>query len=119
MAQAPVCHIPGTNTIQQPPPNPIPAIPVATDLASALAAINIIRQILAQPKKNNGTFAQNAQTKQSTSNKGRWSEAKRTTERVRIENPTDPSQFVEIDRINNLTMQDAQTGDQWTWNRGK
>jgi hypothetical protein len=49
----------------------------------------------------------------------RWKESKRTTEVVRVFNPNDHSQFVDVERINQLTMTDGVTGESWSWSREK
>ena len=113
---APVCHDSRDQVITQPAPKKLPAIPAATDLASALAAIAALKTIvegLTQPViiNNFGGGGGGASAPQ------RWSQDKRVTETVKVTNPADPSQFVEIQRIKSLTMKDGRTGETWVWNR--
>jgi hypothetical protein len=115
---APVCHDSRDQVITQPAPKKLPAIPVATDLASALAAIaaltTIVRSLTQPPVQNNyGGVGGGGEP----SKPQRWTQDKRVTETVKITNPDDPSQFVEIQRIKSLTMKDGQTGETWVWNR--
>src|SRR5665647_1321109 len=110
---APVCHVSNDQVITQPSPKQ-PAIPNATDLPSALVAIAALKKIVEEltqppPQNNSGGVT--------SSKPARWEQLKRTTETVKVTNPTDPSQFVEIERIKNLTMKDTKTGEQWDWNR--
>lgn len=113
---APVCHVSKDQVITQPAPKNLPAIPHATDLTSALAAIAalkiIVERITQPPIDNGGTTLKSTPAKQP-----RWVQDTRTTEKVKIVNPTDPSQFVEIERIKKLTMKDGITGDTWSWSR--
>jgi hypothetical protein len=116
---APVCHDSRDQVIIQPPPKQHPAIPVATDLKSALAAISVLKQIvenLTQPHIDNGGGGQTINTTPPVK-QPRWTQATRTTEKVKITNPDDPSQYVEIERIKSLSMKDGITGDSWQWNR--
>jgi hypothetical protein len=116
---APVCHVSKDQVIVQPSPKQQPAIPHANDLASALAAIAALKKIvegwtLPHPDNNEGGISG---FKTNPSKQSRWTQANRTVERVKIFNPSDSSQFVEIDRINSLTMVDKVTGETWVWNR--
>ncbi len=49
--------------------------------------------------------------------KGRWTEISRQTATVRVTNPNDNTQYVDVLRINQLVFQDSVTGEVWTWNR--
>ncbi len=46
-------------------------------------------------------------------------EVKRTTETIRVRNPQDSEQYVDIERINTLDMKNKTTGDTWVWKREK
>lgn len=118
---APVCHIPPEDVnIPQPTSPGLPGIPVATDLASALRAINAIRQTLqimnSQQNNDNGFGRRPEQGK-----KSQWSEESRVTSKVKIYQNNDPStgNFVEVEQINKLVMADKNTGQKWTWNRDR
>jgi len=117
---APVCHVPPENAnIPQPGTRTLPGIPQAHDLPSALAALGAIRHILQiitnQQTDDNGTQINNFQTKPDKSTT--WVEDSRKTETVKVYNPDDRSQFIEVERINQLVMKDKNTGNKWTWNR--
>ena len=95
---APVCPI---TRSQVPPAQPgirVPAIPPATDIPSAIAAINRIITII-----------------NDTTPHIKWIEAERVTARVRIFNPDDDNQWVDVIRIMKLIMEDQDTGDLWVW----
>lgn len=118
-AVPPVCHIPPATSVDQPGPVAIPAIPPATpNLASLVATVNAMRQVIIfitgqqGPAGPQGAAGGGAKTKPV-----RWTEESRSTEKVKIYNPDDNTQFVEIERINKLTMQDGVTGESWTWSR--
>lgn len=116
---APVCHIPPVPPpTTQPTGNRLPSIPAATDLASALRAISAMRQAIQQLSnqitQDNGVI-NGFRTKQ---NQGAtWTEDRRVTENVRITNPEDDSQYIDVERINMLRMKNKDTGQTWTWNR--
>jgi hypothetical protein len=46
-----------------------------------------------------------------------FTEVGRDTEKVRVTNPNDDSQYVDIERINRLTMRNNNTGELWVWYR--
>lgn len=130
MANAPICHVPVPTPIDQPDGIQNPSIPIATDLASALSAINAMRMILMRLANLQPRFDGSGQgpgghggriggpSKQNPNKKlGRWNEVNRTTEKVRVFNPQDKEQYVDVQRINSITMQDSITGEQWLWKR--
>lgn len=112
---------------------PVPAL--ATDLPSVIRAINQLTQmILAMlriPVNNvyppqtgglglglRGPPAGGAGASDSSGGKPpklRWQEVSRTTERVRIHNPDDSSQYVDIDRISQVVFGNT-VGTILTWN---
>lgn len=115
---APICHIPPP---EQPPNSTapsLPSIPLATDLKSALMALNAIRQILNTiTSSSKPLVTNNVTTKNPDKNGSTWVEISRVNETVKVTNPNDDSQYVEVQRINKLVMQDQKTGQKWTWNR--
>jgi len=123
MANAPQCFISVNETINQPPGVLLPSIPQATDLASALSAIqamtdmlNLLTGQIVNTRGQPGRQGQAGQPGKNNQNKvGRFTEIKRVTENVTVTNPQDSSQFVEVERINALTMRDNITGETWTW----
>lgn len=117
MGQAPVCHVSVDQVINQPASTPMPSIPPATDLSSALQAIAALTQLVNQLS---GRFPSNSGNNKNSKQKvGRFQELKplRTVEKKRIFNPQDKEQFVDVERINRLVFQDTVTGEQWTWTR--
>lgn len=115
MSSAPaVCHIPPVTNTNQPNPTPLPSIPPAQpNLASLTATVNALRdafQIYTGQQGQRG-----ADGKQSPS--GSWSQANVVTETVRIYNPDDKSQYVDVERINSLTWNNAATKQTITFKR--
>ena len=94
---APVCPVSRFDTPAAQPGVGVPSIPLANDLPSAINAVN---QLVTRS---------NAQAKI------RWLEKYRITQIVRIENPNDSSQWVDVLQIVKLVMQDQITGDLWAW----
>jgi len=125
MANAPVCHASTDQVIEQPPPVQFPSVPRAVDLQSALAAINALTRIVMMlagqqpapwmqgPQGVRGAAGKNAPP----GKKPRWAEVNRVMKKVKIENPSDSAQFVEIERIERLVMRDSVTGQTWDWKR--
>ncbi len=121
---APVCSDSKDEVITQPTPNNSLPIPVANDMASLWAAINALRAAVMRltnrtggppPKQFTPQF-NGFTTKKTTS---RWSEVRpqRTTKVVRIKQKTNPNNYVDVEQIDGLVMQDQVTGDKWTWSR--
>jgi hypothetical protein len=124
VGKAPVCHIsPDQVIFDQPKPVKMPTIPPAVDLASALAAIRaltLLVQQLAGQQSVQGPQGLPGQPGQSSRTKvGRWNEipGSRVTQTVRVFNPQDKTQYVDVERINSLTLQDNVTGEDWVWRR--
>lgn len=125
--KAPVCHIAPPVPLGDPGPVNAEFIPEARDMASLIAAVNALRRIA---QRNSGGFggprpgtglplggSTGASTKEEKKKQGRWSEQTRKTEKVKITNPDDPSQFVEIERINQIIWKDNVSGETFVWNR--
>lgn len=125
MANAPVCNISVNEVINQPPGVKLPSIPQATDLPSALSAIqamtdmlNILVGNIPNTRGQPGRAGQAGQPGKNPKNSiGRFTEVSgsRVTEKVKVTNPQDSSQFVEVERINKVVMRDNVTGEQWIW----
>lgn len=121
----PICHIPPVELVTNQPTSPaIPSVPVAQpNLASLTAAVNTLRQVVLRisgqnnNNNNNGGQTNNFTSTQGANKKGRWAEASRVVETVRVFNPNDDTQYVDVQRINKLVMKDGVTGEQWVWNR--
>lgn len=122
MSKAPVCHVPPEDAnIPQPGVKTFPTIPVATDLTSALMAVNALRravQLLTNQIDNRST-TNNFNTKPDPNQKPQWNEVERVVEKEKIYQNNDPStgNFVEVERINRLVMQDKNSKQTWTWDR--
>jgi hypothetical protein len=96
---APVCPI---SRPQTPPAQrgiAVPFVPRAYDLASAIQAVNALAMTVNTAPEANV----------------RWKEKERVTQRVRITNPDDDSQWVDVIRITKLIMQDVVTDELWVW----
>lgn len=109
---APVCQVPAAQPETQPDPRQFPGIPLAYDLASALAAINAMRRIIQMLL--NQIAINNAAKKPKL---GNFTEVSRKTKVERIYNPDDNTQYVDVEHVTSVTMGDKATGQTWTWNR--
>lgn len=131
--QAPVCLV-------NPPTPKFPtkgaqfvSVPVATDLASAIAAVNAMRQnwaivqtqvgqnnTVTNPATNPGGGAGGSSSKKSNTDKksSNFIEVSRKTTKTKITDPNDPSVFVEVEQITGLTLKQKSTGETWTWTQG-
>lgn len=99
---APVCLLP--NQSQATPSMPgrlFPPIPAANDLPSAIQAINSIRRIL----------------NMLTGPRPQFVETGRVTQKVKVINPDDDTQFVIVERINQIAFKDSLTGATMVWKR--
>lgn len=126
---APVCNVNVPQPVVQPSPPALPAIPVATNLATAIQAINVMRQAINTMNNNippnnqnnqntniNGfTTKQNQQ--QNTPQKSSFVQVSVVKNTVRITNPDNPDQYVDVEQITGLTMQNPVTGQSWTWSQ--
>lgn len=101
-SSAPVCPITRSEVPPSPPGIKVPTVPRPTDLPSAIDAITKIIDIISEDAAPSI----------------RWLEKYRVTTIVRIENPTDSNQWVEVERIQALMMEDQITGDLWYWELG-
>lgn len=134
MADTPFCNV----SIATPPANPeaarLAAIPVATDLNSAIHAINmltaVIRQVIRPTKIDNGAkprptnVSRGGDSKKNKDKQGRWNEVTRSTKKVKVfmkdsSGQDDPDTFVEFERMDSLTMKDSVTSEQWIWRRDR
>jgi len=119
----PVCHIPPPFTPGNPQPLNMPGLPgPATDLVSAIALINSMRAVLAQMvdthQSGNNTGVTNNFITQSDK-KAQWVEVDRQVEKVRVYQNNDKTSpnYVDVEQINQLTVQDRRTGALWRWHR--
>jgi hypothetical protein len=123
---APVCLIPTVTQVPPPAAVGLPAIPVPEpnfpSVVNTLVAMKqAIEQLSGQNNNvkggSNGFQIKNNKKQQKKPPQGRWVETNRVTAPVRIFNPTDQSQYVDVLRINQLTFTDNVTGETWIWNR--
>ena len=116
MANAPVCNNAPLVPQDQPQPKTLPTVPEATDLQSALTAINAIRRILQtithQPPQRPGGISK---FKPSQQRGFQEIKQRRVYKRVRVYNPQDKSQYVDVQQIVSMTMADPATGQIWFW----
>lgn len=120
MKRDPVCHISPTKPAVLPSLKNLPQIPPATDLKSALAAIGAMTMIIRILTGDNGINGQNGQNGGGggdSKSDGDWREQNRVTEKKRIYNPKDKSQYIDVERINSLTMSNEKTKSRWKWDR--
>lgn len=113
---APVCNNAPVASVNQPTPKTLPTVPEAKDLQSALAAINAMRRILqtivSQTPQHPGGISgfKMAKTQGFQEIKQR-----RVYKTVRVYNPQDHSQYVDVQQIVSMTMADPATGQIWYW----
>lgn len=129
---APVCHVNTSNVpLKQPPPVQLPSIPVPTaNLQSLLATVQVLKKIVERlagqiqttPPGQVGAVTPRVQTTPAGgagSNRGgtsaRWTVVDQQTEKVKVTNPQDSSQFVIVQRTTRLVLQDSVTGEQWVY----
>lgn len=111
---APVCHLPGTVDTTQPTLRRPPSIPVATDLASALNAINSLRRWVQQQGTstfNNGTNnpgTLNATTKKESG----WVEESRNVVKETVD--IDGGGSVTFSVVKQIVMKNKGTGESLT-----
>lgn len=131
MSNAPFCNVKGVTVPGIPSLAPIQPVPVATDLASALAAIQALRNnfhvlynTLTAPPRNtlNGTASSSPgptpQLKTGSPKNGRWQEVPGSRLVQRVEVPVNSEKdTVTIERINGYTMRDSITGELFVWKR--
>lgn len=134
MADTPFCNV----SIATPPGDPtagrLAAVPNATDLASAIAAVNmltaVIRQVIRPTRIDNGSkprptnVVRGGDSKKNKDKQGRWNEVSRQTKKVKVfikdsTGQEDPDSFVEFERMDGLGMKDSVTGEQWIWRRDR
>lgn len=119
MPQAPVCRI--TPVKPYAPPNAAMAtsIPIASDLASAIQAINALRQLLQvimnQLPSNNTTPPGGGFSSSPSKGNANFNEISRVTSQVKIVDPTNPANYVVVNQITALNFLDKVSGQTWQW----
>lgn len=133
MTDAPVCHVPTDQQIDQPPPVSLPAIPQVMhgDWQSVINAVNAIRlalQMMAGQLQRPSLAAPSSgprstlkappsQSKSNPNKPPQWTELSRKTSKQKIYNPDDKSQFIELEQIDQLIWQNKASGDKIEWKR--
>lgn len=124
-----VCHIPPPTQPFEPRSHDIGAIPDPTDLKSAIDAIRALKRIIEwitdqapqRPNEQTGRITSPSNKPPGAGKKPprppRFIETKRSEEIIRVYNPQDKEQWVDVKRINRLTMADRKTGETWDWRR--
>ena len=95
----------------------IPTVPTATDLPSALVAINVIGQAIAQIANAFGNIptAVAAARNTTAATGGPFTKVSETTATVVLEDPNDSTVQVEITQVTELIMKNNTTGETWIW----
>lgn len=119
---APICRIAPDTTVDQPDPVLLPTIPVPAPnwdamMATVSALKHTVEQLAGQRPVQNGGSNKSGNKGNKKNQTNRFNEINRVTTQVRVYNPNDKSQYVDIDQINQLTLQDKVTGETWGWNR--
>jgi hypothetical protein len=124
MADAPISYTNLNENIQQPTSPGMPAIPLASDLPSALEAIRALTQgYNTQYNMNPAGNRNNSTPKKPKLGKYVEDKPKRITKKERIYHKDDKTgkvdkeQYVDVETINSLTFKDTITGELWTWSR--
>ena len=121
---APICSTTPTPATQTKLAPLVNSIPIASDLSTAIAAINALRQVV------NGLLGANTQgnggqgpgpnpnnTGGGFTSKSQFQVANQVTKTTRIYDPNDPSKqtYVDVDQIVGLTMMNPVTRETWQW----
>jgi hypothetical protein len=93
---APVCPISQSQAVPPQPPRKIPGLPKVTDLPSAINVLNQIIMMLNNPPAD-------------------FREVQRVTDTVRIYNPNDKEQWVDVERIMFTRLTDPNSDSQVVW----
>lgn len=102
---APVCGLVSEAPAPSKDANPLPYVPIARDLQSAIRSINALRSWFYGPHGPNSLRP------------GDYKEVNRVSEVVRVVNPDDKDQYIDVKRINYVVMKDKKTGSKWVWKR--
>lgn len=122
---APVCKInPAAEPILPRPITPM-AIPIATDLQSLIQAVNAMRQILLNlniPSNNTGTNGGGFIANNPNGNPNKQANfqevvQKRVTQKIRVFNANDKTQYVDVQQITGLTFVDPANGQTINWSQ--
>lgn len=117
---APVCNVSPTPPPQQPGAVYVPNIPVASDLPSAIAAVNAMRQVMmASAGQNSSGFnpGPGPNPGGGFTSKSQFQVTNQVITPVRIYDPNDPSKqtYVDVNQVVSLTMSNPVTKESWSW----
>jgi len=98
---APVCHIVRSQIPPDPKRQKIPPIRRATGATDVVDTVNQIKDVLDQVLHNE--------------NQPEWVEVTRNTQRVRIHNAMNFNQWIEVERITRIVMQNKITDAKLEW----
>lgn len=124
--QGPVCHVPPANLPGNPQSHNLPGLgSVQPNIPSLVRAVqDLQRAVRVLAGQVNpivpGATSNGFKSKQDKpTDQGRWIEQDRVTETVRVFNPQDHDQYVDVQQINKLTMRDPITKETWVWDRNR
>ena len=114
----PVCNLNNRQNVVQPTAATLPQIPVVTDLQSAINASNVMRQILQAllnqfPGLANNVAALNPNNTPPGGGDafavggGDFKQQNVTTKKVRVTNPQDSSQYVDVEQVTGVTWKNG------------
>jgi len=124
MPEAPICHLEPQVDIGTPIQPTLPTLPTWDGTDDGLRNfLNMIKQgyeLLAGQRRPLGSAGANNNTsdkKQTDKDPkvGRFVEKSRKTKRVRVENPSNPDQYVMVERTVSLVMIDRVTKEEWVY----
>lgn len=108
-----------TTPLLQNIPYPTPDLPSLWRTTNALR--DTVQKMAGQTNTGNNKSPGNSGNQRNPAKKNtqapQWTEVQRVTEQVRIYNPNDHEQYVDILQINLLEMRDNLTGATWIWTR--
>lgn len=117
MSSAPVCFINPPPPAAEPVTNTIPAIPVATDLQSAIQAVNTLRQIIQDMTNQNPQPGRITDLVVNSKKAANFVEVvgSRKTQMVKVTDPNDSSTYIVTKQITGLTFHNPVTKQNITW----
>ena len=128
---APICHVPGTKPPINTPTNTMPNVPVVhrtgnvdNDLDALIRAINALRlmimRLTGQDQSGDPSAPRSAPRIPQEQKRVQWVEQRRSKKKVKIYQNNDKTSenWVEVEQITTLVMQDKNTGQTWEWKLG-
>jgi hypothetical protein len=115
--EGPVCNLNNRQNVIQPTAATLPQIPLITDLASAINAGNVMRQIIQAllnqlPDLANNVAQLNPDLKPTGATAfavggGDFKQSNLTTKKVRVTNPSDSTQYVDVEQVTGVTWKNG------------